>query len=156
VTALAVRSKGKRIVVAVLIATGLGASLSACGNSGTALAKQACTHINRSIRLLEQSDHQPDHARAAQLAEQAYDQLRAALPIAAQAAFHDGQWQGQHDLRPDATALVDPTACTRSLVTLTSAVCPSMAFGSAGCPCVEPLSLRHRSVGTGGGRRPRR
>ncbi len=92
-TTLAVRSRLKRIVGAVLIATGLGASLSACGNSGTDLAKQACTHINRSIRLLEQSDHQSDHARAAQLAEQAYDQLRVALPIAAQAAFHDGQWQ---------------------------------------------------------------
>jgi len=93
VTAQAVRSGLKHVVVAALIATGLGASLSACGNSGTDLAKQACTHINRSIRLLEQSQHQSDHARAAQLAEQAYDQLRAALPIAAQAAFHDGQWQ---------------------------------------------------------------
>ncbi|MGA3148086.1 MAG: hypothetical protein ABSF33_11485 [Acidimicrobiales bacterium] len=92
-TAQAVRSGLKHVVVAALIATGLGASLSACGNSGTDLAKQACTHINRSIRLLEQSQHQSDHARAAQLAEQAYDQLRAALPIAAQAAFHDGQWQ---------------------------------------------------------------
>ncbi len=57
------------------------------------LAKQACTHINRSIRLLEESGHQPDHVQAAHDSAQAYDQLRAALPIAAQAAFSDGQWQ---------------------------------------------------------------
>ncbi len=92
-TSLAVRSRLKRLVVAALIATGLGASLSACGNSGTTLAKQACSHIDRSIRLLEQSDHQPDGTQAAQLAQQAYKQLRTALPIAAEAAYQDGQWQ---------------------------------------------------------------
>ena len=81
------------MALAALIAIGLGAALSACGNSGNTLAKQACTHINRSIQLLEESDHQSDHAQATQDAAQAYGQLRAALPIAAQAAFQDGQWQ---------------------------------------------------------------
>jgi hypothetical protein len=79
--------------VAALVVMGLGAFLGACGNSGTALAQQACTHINRSINLLEKSDRQSDHSQAAEDATQAYDQLRAALPIASQAAFQDGQWQ---------------------------------------------------------------
>jgi hypothetical protein len=81
------------VAAAAVIALGLGAALSACGNSGATLAKQACTHIDRSIDLLEESGHQSDHDQAAQDAAQAYSQLRAALPIAAQAAFQDGQWQ---------------------------------------------------------------
>lgn len=92
-TALAKRSTLPRLAAAVLVVTGLGASLGACGNSGAALAKQACTHINRSITLLKESDHQTDPAEAARLKQQAYDQLRTTLPITAQAAYRDGQWQ---------------------------------------------------------------
>jgi hypothetical protein len=77
----------------LIVVIGLGATLSACGNDGTALAKQACGHIDRSIQLLKESGHQADAATSAQLANQAYDQLRQALPIAAQAAYHDGEWQ---------------------------------------------------------------
>ena len=92
-TALAKRSTLLRLAAAALVITGLGASLSACGNSGATLAKQACTHINRSITLLKESDHQSDHGRCGPVKQQAYDQLRAALPIAAEAAYNDGQWQ---------------------------------------------------------------
>jgi hypothetical protein len=72
---------------------GLGATLSACGNSGTALAKQACAHVDRSLSLLTEAAHQTDSSVTAHLQDQAYIQLRQALPIAAQAAFRDGQWQ---------------------------------------------------------------
>jgi hypothetical protein len=72
---------------------GLGIALSACGNSGGALAKQACAHVQRAMTLLKQSSHQTDPAEAAALKEQATTQLQDALPIAAQAAYHDGQWQ---------------------------------------------------------------
>jgi hypothetical protein len=80
-------------VVGVTIAIGLGVGLSACGNNGTALAKQACTHVNLSISLLKESDGQAGTTDAAKLRERAYVELLTALPIAAQAASHDEQWQ---------------------------------------------------------------
>jgi uncharacterized protein YwlG (UPF0340 family) len=81
----------RRLAAGAALTVGLGAVLAACGNSGTSLAQQACTHVNRSITLLKESERHT--AGSAQLEEQAYIQLRQALPIAAQAAFHDGQWQ---------------------------------------------------------------
>jgi hypothetical protein len=72
---------------------GLGAALSACGDSGTALAKQACNHVDRSLVLLTESTHQANATSSSLLQQKAYLQLRQALPIAAQAAYHDGQWQ---------------------------------------------------------------
>jgi hypothetical protein len=75
------------------VAVALGVGLSACGNSGTDLAKQACQHVNRSIAYLEQANRQTDSSTAAALQQKAYEQLRQALPIASEAAFRDGQWQ---------------------------------------------------------------
>ncbi len=92
-TLLAKRSTLPRLAAAAFVITGFGASLSACGNSGATLAKQACTHINRSITLLKKSELKVDEDDAARLKQEAYDQLRAALPIAAEAAYNDGQWQ---------------------------------------------------------------
>lgn len=76
-----------------IVALGLGGLLSACGDNGTSLAKQACSHVNLSIALLRESDRRADQTQAAHLKERAYVQLLAALPIAAEAAGHDGQWQ---------------------------------------------------------------
>jgi hypothetical protein len=76
-----------------VVAIGLGSVLSACGDNGTALAKQACTHVNLSLSLLQESDGRADQAEAAKLKERAYIELLTALPIAAQAAGHDDQWQ---------------------------------------------------------------
>jgi hypothetical protein len=87
------RGTPRRLAAGLIVVIGLGATLSACGNDGTALAKQACSHIDRSLALLKQSGHQADATKSAQLADQAYDQLRQALPIAAQAAYRDGEWQ---------------------------------------------------------------
>jgi hypothetical protein len=89
----AVPARFRRLAAGTVVVIGLGATLSACGNSGTALAKQACGHIDRSLTLLARSDHQTDAGAATQLKQQAYQQLRQALPIAAEAAYHDGQWQ---------------------------------------------------------------
>lgn len=75
------------------VAIGLGVALSACGNNGTALAKQACTHVNLSISLLKESDGRTDQPEATRLKERAYVELLTALPIAAQAASNDEQWQ---------------------------------------------------------------
>ncbi len=83
----------RRLVAASVVVVGLGAALSACGNDAAALAEQACSHVNRSLTLLAQASKETDGTAAAQLREKAYFQLRQALPIAAEAAFRDGQWQ---------------------------------------------------------------
>ena len=83
----------RRQVAGVAVVIGLGTALGACGTSGTGLAQQACSHVNASIALFARSEHQSDPTTASALKQRANLELRAALPIAAQAAFHDGQWQ---------------------------------------------------------------
>ena len=93
-TTAALRAKLGRLAAGSVLALGLGGTLSACGGgNGTALAKQACTHVDRSISLLKESAQQSDKMDAARLTQRAYIELRDALPIAAQAAYLDGQWQ---------------------------------------------------------------
>ena len=92
-TAPTARGTLRRGAVAGVVVLGLGFGLSACGDSGTALAKQACAHVDRSVGLLKRSEQQSDAVEAAHLRQQAYIELRNALPIAAQAAYLDGQWQ---------------------------------------------------------------
>ncbi len=89
----AARGKIGSLIAAGVVTMGLGLLLTGCGNNGTALAKQACTHVDLSLSLLRESDGQVGHPDAARLKERAYVQLLAALPIAAQAASRDGQWQ---------------------------------------------------------------
>lgn len=89
----ATRRKLWTLIAAGAITIGLGTLLSACGDNGITLAKQACTHVNRSLSLLSESDGQVGQADAARLKERAYVELLTALPIAAQAASHDAQWQ---------------------------------------------------------------
>jgi hypothetical protein len=87
---------GRRLraaVAGVAFVVGTGITLSACGDSGQALAKQACTHIDRSISLLRESSDPSGSAHSAELQQQAYVQLRKALPLTAEAAYDDGQWQ---------------------------------------------------------------
>ena len=86
-------SRFRRLAAGTIVVIGLGATLSACSNSGASLAKQACGHIDRSLSLLAESGRQTDAATATELKSQAYNQLRQALPIAAEAAYNDGQWQ---------------------------------------------------------------
>ncbi len=120
----------------MIIVIGLGATLSACGNDGTALAKQACGHIDRSLELLKESGRQADAATSAQLANQAYDQLRQALPIAAQAAYHDGEWQALMTTVSESNRVPETT-----LITALQAQCQqadSSPFGQAPPPSSIP------------------
>ena len=77
-------------VVAVLIS---GGALTACGASAGDLAKASCSHVNASLALLSKARHATDPTTAASLREKAYIQLLDAIPIAAQAAYHDIQWE---------------------------------------------------------------
>lgn len=80
-------------MIGVAMVGSLGAGLVACSNGGAGLARQACSHIDRSIALYQQSTHQSDPRQSAALAQQAYLDLREALPLAAAAASNNGQWQ---------------------------------------------------------------
>ena len=65
--------------------------LSACGQDGGDLAHQACVHVKLSVRYFELST-QPDLSAtdAARLRTKADAELRAALPLAAQATSANG------------------------------------------------------------------
>ncbi len=68
--------------------------LGACSNGGgQALARQACVHVDRSIADYVRSDR-PGTApsTAALLLRRADQELRVALPLAAQANSADGTW----------------------------------------------------------------
>jgi hypothetical protein len=93
VTSTATGGALRRLAGALVIVVGVGAVLSACGTSGTGLAQQACGHINKSISLLHEAEHEADPQLASDFRQKAYVQLRKALPIAAEAAYHDGQYQ---------------------------------------------------------------
>jgi hypothetical protein len=70
-----------------------GSALAACGASAGDLAQASCTHINTSISLWNKAARTTDATQAASLRDKAYVQLLAAIPIAAQAAYHDIQWE---------------------------------------------------------------
>jgi hypothetical protein len=69
-------------------------ALSACGGtSGLSYAQQACAHVHRSIEAFTQSAAPNIPATtAASLRQKADNELRAALPLAAQANSADGSW----------------------------------------------------------------
>lgn len=87
------RRRWRATATGVALAIALGTALSACGNGGQTLAREACSHITRSITLLHQSQDRSDPVRSAQLQQEAYQELRKALPLTAEAAYDDGQWQ---------------------------------------------------------------
>ena len=82
-----------RWAAGIVVVFGCGAGLAACSNNGVSLARQACNHIDKSIALYEQSTTETDPTQSEALAKRAYIQLRAALPLTAQAAGQSGLWQ---------------------------------------------------------------
>jgi hypothetical protein len=85
-------SRGRRTLIG-LGATAAGAALclSSCGQSGQALAQEACTHVDRSVRDYELSTKaNVSVPEASRLRTQANAELRAALPLAADATSADG------------------------------------------------------------------
>jgi hypothetical protein len=77
--------------VAALLA--LTITLAGCGqNGGDALARQACQHVERSLRLYAQAEKATSSDVALSKVNQAYKELREALPLAALATSANGQW----------------------------------------------------------------
>ena len=88
------------------VAVGVTLTLSACSQqSGRDLARQACVHVNRSVRDFAASQVPGTSASLiAQLRSKADAELRAALPLAAQANSDDGSWNSlMTTLSEDAT-----------------------------------------------------
>jgi hypothetical protein len=86
---------GPRALGLAILVAGAALALSACSGTseGQSLARQACVHVNRSIAdyLLAVKVTTPP-ATAAHLQDEADQQLRAALPLAAAANSDDGTW----------------------------------------------------------------
>jgi hypothetical protein len=71
----------------------LAIPLAGCGqNGGDVLARQACQHVERSIRLYSQAEQATSSSVALSKVAQAYKELRDALPLAAMATSDNGQW----------------------------------------------------------------
>ena len=87
------RARSARLAAGVVAVLVSGGALTACGASAGDLAKASCAHVNTSLALLSKANHTTDQKAAATLREKAYLQLLDAIPIAAQAAYHDIQWE---------------------------------------------------------------
>jgi hypothetical protein len=83
---------GRRSLVALSAAAVCAAlGLSGCGQSGQSLAQQACVHVTRSVRYFERSTKAGlPSGEAAAFRTKADSELRAAMPLAADAAAADG------------------------------------------------------------------
>jgi hypothetical protein len=78
----------------VLVVAGAAVGLSACSSQGgQGLAQQACVHVDRSVAdYLRSIRGGTPAATVALLQKEADQELRAALPLAAQANSDDGSW----------------------------------------------------------------
>ena len=67
--------------------------LAGCSGNADAKAKQACQHVERSLRLYAQATSDPDPGSAARKLQEALVELRTAQPLASVAAAGSGQWE---------------------------------------------------------------
>jgi hypothetical protein len=75
------------------LALGCLAMVAGCSASSDSTAKQACQHVERSLRLYAQAASNPDPAAADRERVDALVELRTALPLASVAAASSGQWE---------------------------------------------------------------
>jgi hypothetical protein len=80
-------------VTFAVLALGSLAIVAGCGGNSDSKAKQACQHVERSLRLYAQAASNPDPAGADRERADALVELRTALPLAAVAAAGSGQWE---------------------------------------------------------------
>ena len=85
-----------------------GGTLTACAASAEDLAKASCVHVNASLPLLDRAEHTTDPTAAAKLRDKAYLALLPAIPIAAQAAYHDIQWEALSTTLSEANRVPEP------------------------------------------------
>jgi hypothetical protein len=88
-----VRARLGRIATGAVAVVVAGSTLTACAASAGNLARSSCAHVNASIALYDRAQRTGDPTAAKALSAKAYLELLAAIPIAAQAAYHDIQWE---------------------------------------------------------------
>jgi len=87
------RRRGGPLLAAATLVAGAWALAGCASADATALALQACDHVDRSLTLYAGALHQGDPARAGAERAAAQAQLRLALPTAATAAGEDSDYQ---------------------------------------------------------------
>ncbi|HEY6429011.1 MAG TPA: hypothetical protein VIX84_17460 [Acidimicrobiales bacterium] len=89
------RARRSRVLALAALMVGAVTGLAACDSqgSGQALARQACVHVQASVRDWQRSSVPgTSPATVAELQKEATQELRAALPLAAAANSDDGTW----------------------------------------------------------------
>ena len=87
------RTRLARLIMGIIAIGASGGAFTACAASAGDLAQASCKHVHASLALLTEADHATDPTTAAKLRDRAYLALLPAIPIAAQAAYHDIQWE---------------------------------------------------------------
>ena len=87
------RTRLARLIMGIIAIGASGGAFTACAASASDLAQASCKHVHTSLALLSEADHATDPTTAAKLRDHAYLALLPAIPIAAQAAYHDIQWE---------------------------------------------------------------
>ncbi len=130
---------GTRVAAGAFALMASGSVVAACGASAGDLAQASCKHINASIGLLAKASRTANSEQAAALRYQAYVQLLDAIPIAAQAAYHDIQWESlsmtlaESNRVPESTLIPALQAQCRNLNTsVFNQVPPSSSSGNSG------------------------
>jgi thioredoxin-like negative regulator of GroEL len=88
-TARSRRLRAARLTVLLTFAVGGALLMSACSNSGSSLAQQACVHVGASIRLYTEAEHATSTSEARDKVAKATSQLDQALQLAARANSAD-------------------------------------------------------------------
>jgi predicted DNA-binding ribbon-helix-helix protein len=139
------RSRRRRLVPLAGAAAALLASLalSACGNDGLTLARQACGYVNTSLKLYTEATHDANPTRAAAQQHQATVQLERAQQIASQANSADPQWN------PLMTTLQEVGRNSEgNLVAALRAQCAQAAQPDEEAPIVSPQPSGSVATGT--------
>ena len=88
-----VRPRPVRLLVAAIAVLVAGTGVAACGASAGDLAKASCAKVDEAIALLNKATMSTSPAEAASYRQRAYIDMLEAEPIAAQASYHDYQWE---------------------------------------------------------------
>ena len=117
-------------------ALALALGVSACaGRAGVDLARQACTHVDRSLTLYRASEHAPDQRQAGAEQNAALVQLHDAEPLAATAAGEAGQFQGLMSTLAESDHLPESY-----LVTALTAQCAAADAANPYVPVTPPVT----------------
>ena len=97
-----------RFVVGTAALLAAGTVATGCAASAGDLARTSCAHVTSSITLYDRATRATDQAEATRLKGLAYIELLSAIPIAAQAAYHDIQWEALSTTLSEASRVPEP------------------------------------------------